>query len=104
MLQRVGADFFAKDAKGRGLLHVAASRSVRIFSDLMELGLDTMLEDDAQQTPLDVAAAFENESVLQLFEKDKKDGVREAKVARSPLPVPTYIEYDDIYTVADEWS
>jgi ankyrin repeat protein len=102
MLRRVGADFFAKDAKGRGLLHVAASRSVRTFSDLMELGLDTMLEDDAQQTPLDVAAAFENESVLQLFEKDKKDGVREAKVARSPLPVPAYPEFDEIYPVADE--
>ncbi|UPL00227.1 hypothetical protein LCI18_011161 [Fusarium solani-melongenae] len=103
MLRRVGADFFAKDAKGRGLLHVAASRSVRTFSDLMELGLDTMLEDDAQQTPLDVAAAFENESVLQLFEKDKKDGVREAKVARSPLPVPSYLEYDETFTVEDEW-
>ncbi|RSL50140.1 hypothetical protein CEP54_012087 [Fusarium duplospermum] len=89
MLRRVGADFFAKDAKGRGLLHVAASRSVLTFSDLMELGLDTMLEDDSQQTPLDVAAAFENESVLQLFEKDKKEGVREAKAARSRLPVPS---------------
>ncbi|KAI8711761.1 NACHT domain-containing protein [Fusarium sp. LHS14.1] len=96
MLRRVGADFFAKDAKGRGLLHVAASRSVRTFSDLMELGLDTMLEDDAQQTPLDVAAAFENESVLQLFEKDKKDGAREAKAARSPLPVPAFLEYDEM--------
>ncbi|KAL2672549.1 hypothetical protein Neosp_013261 [[Neocosmospora] mangrovei] len=100
MLRKVGADFFAKDAKGRGLLHVAASRSVRTFRDLMELGLDTMLEDDSQQTPLDVAAAFENESVLQLFEKDKKDkkdGVREAKVARSPLPVPAFREYDEWY-------
>ncbi|KAJ4327890.1 hypothetical protein N0V84_001701 [Fusarium piperis] len=98
MLRRVGGDFFAKDAKGRGLLHVAAaSRSVMTFSDLMELGLDTMLEDDAQQTPLDVAAAFENESVLQLFEKDKKDGMREAKVARSPLPVPNHPDFDDIY-------
>ncbi|KAM5346981.1 hypothetical protein ACJ41O_009986 [Fusarium nematophilum] len=73
MLKRVGADFFARDAKGRGLLHLAASRNVECFSDLMELGLDAMLEDDAQQTPLDVAAAFENESVLQLFEKDKKE-------------------------------
>ncbi|RSM12008.1 hypothetical protein CDV31_006458 [Fusarium ambrosium] len=102
MLRRVDADFFAKDAKGRGLLHVAASRSVLTFSDLMELGLDTMLEDDSQQTPLDVAAAFENESVLQLFENDKKDGVREAKVARSPLPVPSSPEYDDMYPAVDE--
>ncbi|KAM0426586.1 hypothetical protein ACHAPT_008279 [Fusarium lateritium] len=88
MLKRVGADFLARDAKGRGLLHLAASRNVECFSDLMDLGLDSMLEDNAQRTPLDVAAAFGNESVLQLFEKDKRECVRETKAARSPFPAP----------------
>ncbi|KAF7557229.1 hypothetical protein G7Z17_g762 [Cylindrodendrum hubeiense] len=69
VLEKLGADFFARDAKGRGLMHVAASGDVTRFKELMDMGLDVMLEDDAQQTAIDVAAACGNEEVLGLFEK-----------------------------------
>ncbi|KAL6415569.1 putative ankyrin repeat protein [Ilyonectria robusta] len=69
MLEELGADFFARDAKGRGLMHIAANGDVRRFKELMDTGLDVMLEDDAQQTPIDVAAACGNLEVLELFEK-----------------------------------
>ncbi|KAH7011276.1 putative ankyrin repeat protein [Ilyonectria destructans] len=69
MLEELGADFFARDAKGRGLMHIAANGDVRRFKELMDTGLDVMLEDNAQQTPIDVAAACGNLEVLELFEK-----------------------------------
>ncbi|KAF4979184.1 hypothetical protein FZEAL_4557 [Fusarium zealandicum] len=69
LLQKLGADVFARDVKGRGLLHVAASGAVGLFKALMEIGLDAMLEDEAQQTAIDVAAACKNKRVLELFEK-----------------------------------
>ncbi|SPO06411.1 uncharacterized protein DNG_09100 [Cephalotrichum gorgonifer] len=80
MLVALGADFFAMDARGRGLLHVAASGGAGRFKELMGVGLDPMLEDGAQRTAVDVAAACENSDVLALFEK--KDGDREKKRLR----------------------
>ncbi|SPO01936.1 uncharacterized protein DNG_04609 [Cephalotrichum gorgonifer] len=73
MLVGLGADFFARDGRGRGLLHVAANGSVGRFKELMGLGLDPMLEDDGQRTAIDLAAASGNSDVLALFEKG--DGV-----------------------------
>jgi ankyrin repeat protein len=70
MLHELGADFFTRDAKGRGLLHVAARKNAKCFKELMDAGLDAMLEDEAQQTPIDVAAVSGNQKVLQLFEKN----------------------------------
>ena len=70
MLDRLGADFFTRDAKGRGLLHVAARGDADQFKDLMDRGLDATLEDEAQQTAIDVAAVSRNQNVLQLFEKN----------------------------------
>ncbi|PKS04904.1 hypothetical protein jhhlp_008269 [Lomentospora prolificans] len=70
MLAELGADFFARDNRGRGLLHFAAGGDVDRFKELMELGLDPMLEDEKQQTAIDVAAACDNNDVLELFEKD----------------------------------
>ncbi|KAH7148266.1 ankyrin repeat-containing domain protein [Dactylonectria macrodidyma] len=70
MLESLGADFFVRDARGRGLMHVAASGDVGRFKELLDMGLDVMMEDDAQQTAIDVAAASENRDVLELFEKN----------------------------------
>jgi ankyrin repeat protein len=69
MLQELGANLFARDTKGRGVLHVVARKDVEWFKLLMGAGLDTMLEDDAQQTAIDIAAVSGNQKVLQLFEK-----------------------------------
>jgi ankyrin repeat protein len=69
MLKRLGVDFVAKDARGRGVLHLAARGDVDRFKALMSMGLDVMMEDDAQQAPVDVAAACGNTEVLALFEK-----------------------------------
>jgi ankyrin repeat protein len=72
MLQGLGADFHAKDNEGRGLLHVAAQGETLRFKQLLDLGLDALMEDNAHQTPIDVAAAKGNTKILELFEKDKK--------------------------------
>ena len=69
LLKELGADFFAKDNKGKGLLHVAASRDVVRFQELMAVGLDPMMEDNMQQTAIDIAAASCNDPVLEIFEK-----------------------------------
>lgn len=72
MLQGLGADFFTRDREGRGLLHAAARGEAVRFKKLLDLGLDASMEDDAHQTPIDVAAACGNTKVLELFEKEKK--------------------------------
>lgn len=64
-----GAEFSARDARGRTLLHRAANCEAVLFKALMELGADVFCEDDRQQTALDVAAAKENKDVLKLFKK-----------------------------------
>lgn len=71
LLEKLGGDFFVRDNKGRGLLHAAARGDVERFQELLEMGLDPMMEDDAQQTAIDVAAACGNRDILELFEKKK---------------------------------
>ena len=74
MLAGLGADFFARDKRGRGLLHFSAGGDAERFRELVALGLDVMVEDEAQQTAIDVAAACGNRGVLKLFEKDQGGG------------------------------
>jgi ankyrin repeat protein len=91
-LEKLGADFFARDKLGRGLLHIAAKEMVEVNKDdahrfryhedkeqeppiarfqvLLAKGLDPMMEDEKKRTCLDVAAACGKESVLELFQKD----------------------------------
>ncbi|CAH0056118.1 unnamed protein product [Clonostachys solani] len=61
---------FGYQSKGRGLLHAAAGGQAEFFKELMGCGLDAGFEDDAQQTPLDMAAAYGNLEVLKIFEKN----------------------------------
>lgn len=74
-LKRTDADFSVRDANSRSVLHLAASRCPIVFRELMGMGVDVMLEDDEQQTAIDVAAACGNTGVLELFEKKKKNMV-----------------------------
>ncbi|RFU78472.1 hypothetical protein TARUN_3719 [Trichoderma arundinaceum] len=69
MLEKLGGDFFVRDNKGRGLLHAAAGGDVERFQELMDMGLDPMMEDNSQQTAIDAAAACGNRDILELFEK-----------------------------------
>ncbi|VUC29009.1 unnamed protein product [Clonostachys rosea] len=71
LLQELGADFSARDNEGRGLLHVAAADGgdALRYQELMAAGVDPMMEDHAQQTAIDVAAAFSNNAILEIFEK-----------------------------------
>ncbi|KAI0467992.1 ankyrin repeat-containing domain protein [Xylaria cf. heliscus] len=62
-----GADFGTRDNTGRGLLHIAARGDPARFQELMQAGLDPMMDDENKQTPLDVAAACDNKDVLALF-------------------------------------
>ncbi|KAJ5704801.1 hypothetical protein N7536_000490 [Penicillium majusculum] len=69
LLQELGANFLVTDNEGRGLLHVAAAGDVVRFQELMDVGLDPMMENNAQQTAIDVAVASSNDAVLEIFEK-----------------------------------
>ncbi|CAH0028484.1 unnamed protein product [Clonostachys rhizophaga] len=69
LLLELGADLTVANNKGQGLLHAAASGAVDRFKEIMEAGADAMMEDEAQQTALDIAAASDNQEVLALFEK-----------------------------------
>lgn len=69
-LQAAGADFGVLDAQGNGLLHRAAADEVQLFRALMVRGgLDPMRENEAHQTAIDVAATYNNNEILALFEK-----------------------------------
>ncbi|KAK0712926.1 ankyrin repeat-containing domain protein [Lasiosphaeria miniovina] len=72
LFESAGADFTAKDSRGRGLLHVAAKKNkwVTGFQALLRKGLGPISQDDKQMTCLDVAAACGNAAVLALFEKE----------------------------------
>ncbi|KAJ5982074.1 hypothetical protein N7451_012174, partial [Penicillium sp. IBT 35674x] len=72
LLQELGANFFVTDNEGRGLLHVAAAGDVVRFQELMGVGLDPMMENNTQQTAIDVAAASSNHAVLEIFEKQAR--------------------------------
>lgn len=72
VLQKLGADFFATDDEGRGLLHIAATQDAVRFQELMAAGLDPTAENYAQQTAIDAAAACSNDYVLEIFEKKAK--------------------------------
>jgi ankyrin repeat protein len=92
-----GADIFARENEGRTLLHVlgrkvevaeqpqqgdkrdAEAEEVAVetpldvvdcFKFLMEQGLDPMAEDMNLSTALDVAAAYDNKGILELFKRD----------------------------------
>ncbi|KAL7911691.1 putative ankyrin repeat protein [Trichoderma velutinum] len=69
VLETLGGDFFARDNRGRGLLHAAAGGDVARFQELMDMGLDPLMEDSAQQTAIDIVAACGNKDILELFEK-----------------------------------
>ncbi|OAQ98583.1 hypothetical protein LLEC1_01558 [Akanthomyces lecanii] len=69
-LEAAGADFGVLDAQGNGLLHRAATDEVQLFRALMVRGgLDPMRENEAHQTAIDVAATYNNNEILALFEK-----------------------------------
>jgi ankyrin repeat protein len=70
--KNLGVDFFVKDNKGQGLLHIAAATGqFEPFKELMDLGLDVMMEDNDQRTPIDIAATYGNHEVMRLFDKTR---------------------------------
>jgi ankyrin repeat protein len=74
LFKDAGADLYAVDSRGRGLLHAVAGgsleRSEIWFRALLDLGLDPMMEDGSKRTALDVATACGKEKVMRFFEKD----------------------------------
>ncbi|KAJ4306633.1 hypothetical protein N0V88_001438 [Collariella sp. IMI 366227] len=72
VLEGAGADFKARDNRGRNLLHLAAERRewAKVYKWLQAKALDPMELDDQQRNSLDIAAACKNEEVLALFEKE----------------------------------
>lgn len=71
LLQELGAELFATDKRGRSLLHILGDATAERFQWFMDQGLDPLLEDEMQQTAIDVAAANDNQEVLKLFERDR---------------------------------
>ncbi|CAG8372237.1 unnamed protein product [Penicillium salamii] len=93
MLQRLGADFHARNDAGMTMLHIVAGRTLRDahvardnevkdqhenlvswFNFIMGLGVDPMVEDAQQRTSLDHAAACDNEHILKLFKQKDAQG------------------------------
>jgi len=82
LFDKVGMNFQALNDTGESLLHaVVESRvegSVTWFKSLVKIkGLDPLLEDKKQRTPLDVAAAVGAKGVLALFKEGQDDLMRE---------------------------
>lgn len=67
--EAAGADFGALDNAGQSILHVAARGHVLRFKTLTARGVDPLLEDNEQQTAVDVAAACGNKGVLRMFKR-----------------------------------
>ncbi|KAL2688929.1 hypothetical protein Neosp_002979 [[Neocosmospora] mangrovei] len=82
LLEQLGVDWGAVDAKGRSLLHIVAgkdhggvevdseSEKLRRFKFLMGKGLDALGEDTTHRTALDVAAAKKADDILILFKAE----------------------------------
>ncbi|KAI0470431.1 ankyrin repeat-containing domain protein [Xylariaceae sp. FL0804] len=70
-LEALGADLHARNGEGKGLLHlVAADKGSGLrFRALRQRGLDPLMEDNAQRTPLDQAAACRHTAILGLFQE-----------------------------------
>lgn len=94
-LVHLGASVDTVDAKGRGLLHVAAQRQIneerysewyeeemieKAFVKLLDLGLDPHLEDDEHRTPIDIAVARRLQIVVNLFSEEGRRAAEERKV------------------------
>lgn len=82
MFEEMGVRWGDVDVEGQSLLHVVAGasepytkeRALRRFQFLMSKGLDVAAEDRRGRTPLDVAAAFKNVKILNLFQKEGLEG------------------------------
>jgi hypothetical protein len=82
MFEEMGVRWGDVDVEGQSLLHVVAGasetyskeRALRRFQFLMSKGLDVAAEDQKGRTPLDVAAAFKNVEILNLFQKEGLGG------------------------------
>jgi len=72
--EEAGAEWDVRDHSGRTLLHIVARhntpRAVDRFKYLMNKRVDAMQEDEERRTALDVAAAYGNQGVLELFERE----------------------------------
>ncbi|CAI6336777.1 unnamed protein product [Periconia digitata] len=81
-LENMGVKWTDLDMEDQSLLHIVAQvtpyrnfeTSVGRFQFLMSKGLDVAAEDKKGRTPLDIAAAFGNTKVLDLFKKEALGG------------------------------
>ncbi|KAJ5833328.1 Ankyrin repeat-containing protein [Penicillium riverlandense] len=79
VLLNTGADIFAVNNEGCTLLHALAASNgdkhkpypdgIKAFKRLLDLGVDPMKEDNRQRTAVDMAAAYYNTPILELFQK-----------------------------------
>ncbi|KAF7551279.1 hypothetical protein G7Z17_g5140 [Cylindrodendrum hubeiense] len=77
MLDDLGVDWQARDAKGRTVLHFMPSRRAYIFKQTMAREVDPLAEDAEGRTSLDMAASCGNKEVLAMFQRDTSDAVAE---------------------------
>jgi ankyrin repeat protein len=82
LFEKMGVNWADVDVDDQSLLHVVATaeryngggKALNRFKFLMSKGLDVSAEDKKRRTPLDIAAAFGNADILDLFKKEALGG------------------------------
>ncbi|EXM09882.1 ankyrin repeat-containing domain protein [Fusarium oxysporum II5] len=72
-LDELGVDWQARDDKRRTILHEMADEKEYLFKAIMNKGVDPLAEDVDGRSTLDLVAAYDNEDVLKLFDRDGRD-------------------------------
>ncbi|KAF5657649.1 hypothetical protein FHETE_10324 [Fusarium heterosporum] len=65
----LGVDWKVRDEKRRTILHEMADESEILFKAIMDMGVDPLAEDIDGRSSLDLAAAYGNRDVLELFDQ-----------------------------------
>ncbi|KAF4999305.1 hypothetical protein FGRMN_2533 [Fusarium graminum] len=65
----LGVDWKVRDEKKRTILHEMANESEILFKAIMDMGVDPLAEDIDGRSSLDLAAAYGNGDVLELFDQ-----------------------------------
>ncbi|KAF4975155.1 hypothetical protein FZEAL_8032 [Fusarium zealandicum] len=73
LLNEMGADWQARDDKERTVLHDLVQDEDYLFKEMLEMGVDPLLEDIDGRSSLDLAVVYERFEILAMFEQKNED-------------------------------